>query len=140
MAVVALEPRFYAALLEVLGLPWAPDRADPQNWPELRALFAARFSERTRDEWAAAFAGTEACTEPVLSLREAAADPHLTARGTYVTRDGFVEPAPAPRFSRTPGELSGPAAVPGQHTTQALTEWGLADAPDLVACGAAVQA
>lgn len=140
MAVGALEPRFYAALLEVLGLPWAPDRGDPQNWPELRALFAARFSERTRDEWAAAFAGSQACAEPVLSLREAAADPHLTARGTYVTRDGFIEPAPAPRFSRTPGELSEPAAAPGQHTTKALTEWGLADAPDLVACGAAVQA
>jgi len=140
MAVGALEPRFYAALLEVLGLPWAPDRADPQNWPELRALFAARFSERTRDEWAVAFAGTEACAEPVLSLREAAADPHLTARGTYVTRDGFIEPAPAPRFSRTPGELAEPAAAPGQHTTRALTEWGLPDAADLVACGAAVQA
>jgi alpha-methylacyl-CoA racemase len=140
MAVGALEPRFYAALLEVLGLPWAPDRADPQNWPELRALFAARFSERTRDEWAVAFAGTEACAEPVLSLREAAADPHLTARGTYVTRDGFIEPAPAPRFSRTPAELPEPAAAPGQHTTRALTEWGLPDAADLVACGAAVQA
>jgi len=140
MAVGALEPRFYAALLAGLGLADAPDRADPRNWPELRALFAARFAERTRDEWAAAFAGTEACTEPVLSLHEAAADEHLTARGTYVTRDGFIEPAPAPRFSRTPGELSDPAPAPGQHTTEALAEWGLPDAADLVACGAAVQA
>ncbi len=140
MAVGALEPRFYAALLEGLGLPWAPDRADPRNWPELRALFAARFADRTRDEWAATFAGTEACAEPVLSLREAAADEHLTARGTYVDRDGCTEPAPAPRFSRTPGELPDPAPAPGQHTTEALTEWGLADLPNLVACGAAVQA
>jgi alpha-methylacyl-CoA racemase len=140
MAVGALEPRFYAALLAGLGLADAPDRGDPRNWPELRARFTARFAERTRDEWAAIFAGTEACTEPVLSLREAAADPHLTARGTYVDRDGFVEPAPAPRFSRTPGELSEPAPTPGQHTTEALTAWGLADAAALVACGAAIQA
>jgi len=140
MAVGALEPRFYAALLAGLGLTEAPDRADPRNWPELRALFAARFAERTRDEWAAAFAGGEACVEPVLSLREAASDEHLAARGTYVVTDGVVQPAPAPRFSRTPGRLSGPAPVPGQHTTEELTAWGLADAAELVACGAAVQA
>jgi alpha-methylacyl-CoA racemase len=140
MAVGALEPRFYAALLAGLGLAGPPDRADQRNWPELRALFTARFAERTRDEWTAAFAGTEACVEPVLSLREAAADEHLTARGTYLDRDGFTEPGPAPRFSRTPGELSDPAPAPGRHTTEALTDWGLADAADLVACGAASQA
>jgi alpha-methylacyl-CoA racemase len=140
MAVGALEPRFYAALLSGLGLTGLPSRDDPQNWPELRAALTARFSERTRDEWAKVFAGSEACVEPVLSLTEAAADPHLDARGTYVTGDGIIQPAPAPRFSRTPGQLSGPPPVPGQHTIEALTEWGLADAEDLVACGAAVQA
>jgi alpha-methylacyl-CoA racemase len=140
MAVGALEPRFYAALLSGLGLAGAPDRADPRNWPALRALLAARFKERTRDEWAATFAGTDACVEPVLSLTEAAADEHLTARQTYVTTGGFIQPAPAPRFSRTPGELPGPAPVPGQHTIEALTAWGLPDAAGLVACGAAVQA
>jgi alpha-methylacyl-CoA racemase len=140
MAVGALEGRFYAALLAGLGLADVPDRGDPRNWPELRARFAARFAERSRDEWTATFAGTEACVEPVLSLREAAADPHLAVRGTYVSRDGFIEPGPAPRFSRTPGELSEPAPAAGRHTTAALTEWGLADAADLVACGAAVQA
>ena len=76
----------------------------------------------------------------MLSLTEAAADPHLVARETYVTADGVTQPAPAPRFSRTPGALSQPPPAPGQHTTQALTEWGLPDAQDLVACGAAVQA
>jgi alpha-methylacyl-CoA racemase len=140
MAVGALEPRFYDALLAGLGLAEAPDRRDPQNWPELRARFTARFKDKTRDEWAAVFAGSEACVEPVLSLREAAQDPHLAARQTYVTRDGVAQPAPAPRFSRTPGQLSESAAVPGRHTTEALAEWGLADAADLVACGAAVQA
>ena len=94
MAVGALEPRFYAALLAGLGLTEAPDRADPGNWPELRELFAARFAERTRDEWAAAFAGSEACVEPVLSLREAASDEHLAARQTYVVQ-GRRRPARA---------------------------------------------
>jgi len=140
MAVGALEPRFYAALISGLGLTGLPDRHEPQNWPELRARLSARFSERTRAEWTATFAGSEACVEPVLSLHEAAADPHLVARGTYVTGDGIIEPSPAPRFSRTPGQLSGPPPVPGQHTTEALTEWGLADVPDLIACGAALQA
>jgi alpha-methylacyl-CoA racemase len=140
LAVGALEPRFYAALVAGLGLTDAPDRDDPRNWPALRARLAARFAERTQDDWAAAFAGSEACVEPVLSLHEAAGDPHLAARQTYVTRDGVIQPAPAPRFSRTPGALSQPPPAPGQHTTDALTEWGLPDAADLVACGAAVQA
>jgi alpha-methylacyl-CoA racemase len=140
MAVGALEPRFYAALLAGLGLTDAPDRDDPRNWPALRARLAARFAERTQDDWAAAFAGSEACVEPVLSLHEAADDPHLTARETYVRRDGVIQPAPAPRFSRTPAALSQPPPAPGQHTTEALADWGLADVADLVACGAAVQA
>ncbi len=140
LAVGALEPRFYAALLAGLGLTDAPDRDDPRNWPALRARLAARFAERTQAEWAAAFAGTEACVEPVLSLHEAARDPHLAARETYVTRDGVIQPAPAPRFSRTPGALSQPPPAPGQHTTEALADWGLPDAADLIACGAAVQA
>jgi alpha-methylacyl-CoA racemase len=140
VAVGALEPQFYAALLAGLGLTSAPDRGDPRNWPELRTLLSARFKDRTRDEWTAAFAGTDACVEPVLSVGEAAGDPHLTARETYVSRDGMVQPSPAPRFSRTPGRLPEPAPVPGQHTTEALTAWGLADAEDLVACGAARQA
>ena len=142
MAVGALEPQFYAALLAGLGLadePGMPDRGDPRNWPELRARLAARFAERTRDEWAAVFAGTDACAEPVLSLSEAARDPHLVARKTYVARDGMIQPSPSPRFSRTPGQLPGPPPGPGQHTVEALTEWGLRDAEALVACGAAVQ-
>jgi alpha-methylacyl-CoA racemase len=140
MAVGALEQRFYAALLSGLGLTDVPDRSDPHNWPALRALLTARFKDRTRDEWTETFAGTDACVEPVLSLHEAAADEHMTARRTYVTADGVIQPTPAPRFSRTPGQLSTPAPSPGQHTIAALTAWGLPDAADLIACGAAVQA
>jgi alpha-methylacyl-CoA racemase len=139
LAVGALEPRFYAALLAGLGLAGLPGREDPAHWPELRAAFAARFKDRTRDEWAAAFAGSEACVEPVLSLHEAAADPHLTARQTYLAPGGLTQPAPSPRFSRTPGQLSDPPPAPGQHTAEALTDWGLPDVADLVACGAALQ-
>jgi alpha-methylacyl-CoA racemase len=141
MAVGALEPKFYAALLAGLSLTdTAPDRNHPQNWPALRALFTARFAERTRAEWTATFEGTDACVEPVLSLHEAAADPHLLARETYVTADGIIQPAPAPRFSRTPAHLPAPAPAPGQHTIEALTAWGLPDAQDLITCGAAIQA
>jgi alpha-methylacyl-CoA racemase len=144
MAVGALEPQFYAALLSGLGLSGLglsdpPDRADPRNWPALRALLTARFKDRTRDEWTAIFAGTDACVEPVLSLTEAAADNHLTARQTYLAADGVIQPAPSPRFSRTPGHLSDPAPAPGQHTLEALTAWGLPDAADLIASGAATQ-
>jgi alpha-methylacyl-CoA racemase len=140
MAVGALEPRFYAALLDGLGLPDPPDRTDPRNWPALRQLLAQRFKTRTRDEWTATFAGTDACVEPVLSLHEAAADTHLLARETYVTSDDVIQPAPSPRFSRTPAQLSAPAPALGQHTLEALTAWGLPDAEALVACGAALQA
>ena len=145
LAVGALEPRFYAALLAGLGLTdppdhaTVPDRADPRNWPALRALLTARFKTRTRDEWTTTLAGTDACVEPVLSLHEAAADPHLLARETYVTPDGITQPSPAPRFSRTPAHLPAPAPAPGQHTLEALTAWGLPDAEALVACGAAIQ-
>src|SRR5260370_1274103 len=86
MAVGALEPRFYAALIAGLGLTGVPDRTDPQNWPELRARLSARVKDRTRGECAATFAGSEACVEPVLSLSEAAVDAHLVPRGTYVAR------------------------------------------------------
>jgi alpha-methylacyl-CoA racemase len=140
LAVGALEPQFYASLLAGLGLADAPPREDPANWPRLRELFTARFKERERDDWVAVFTGTDACVEPVLSLHEATADPQLTARRTYVERAGAIQPAPSPRFSRTPGALALPPPVPGQHTIDALTDWGILDAADLVQKGAAFQA
>jgi alpha-methylacyl-CoA racemase len=140
MAVGALEEQFYDALLRGLGLDGLPDRSDEGQWPTLRAAFAARFRERTRDEWTDLFTGTDACVEPVLSMTEAVDDSHLAARGTYVVLDGRPQPAPSPRFSRTPGALGLPPPIPGEHTVSALSEWGLEDVDRLVASGAATQA
>src|SRR5580693_6699475 len=103
MAVGALEPQFYAAFTEILFAPQGPPAGlpaqhDRPRWPELRARFAARFAERSQEEWARAFSATDACVAPVRSMTEAPADPHLAARGTFVTVDGVVQPAPAPRF------------------------------------------
>jgi alpha-methylacyl-CoA racemase len=107
MAVGALEPRFYREFVTRLGLDPAllPAQEDAEGWPVLRAAFARAFAARTRDEWAAEFAGTDACTTPVLTFEEAAAHPHLAARETLIDVDGVVQPAPAPRFSRTPAPV-----------------------------------
>ncbi|WP_094103180.1 CaiB/BaiF CoA transferase family protein, partial [Streptomyces phaeoluteigriseus] len=102
MAVGALEPQFYAVFVGILGLGAEdlPDRADPRNWPELRAVFSNRFKSATREEWTAVFEGTDACVAPVLSLREAAGHRHLTGRGTYTEAYGVTQPRPPPpRFS-----------------------------------------
>ena len=139
LAVGALEPKFYADLLAGLDLTDAPDRDDPANWPSLRHLFASRFLERTREAWIAQFAGTDACVEPVLSLAEAAHDVHLTARQTYLTERGTIQPAPAPRFSRTPGSIELPPPAPGEHTAAALRDWGIDDVDALLESGAARQ-
>ncbi|MFE1428292.1 CaiB/BaiF CoA transferase family protein [Streptomyces fungicidicus] len=131
MAVGALEPQFYAVFVSLLGLhdEDLPDRADPLNWPGLRAVFTARFKTATRAEWTALFEGTDACVAPVLSLRDAAGHPHLTARGTYTEAYGITQPAPAPRFSDTPGTLRLPPAVPGAHTPDVARDW---DVPELL--------
>ncbi|MFE2411467.1 CaiB/BaiF CoA transferase family protein [Kitasatospora sp. NPDC059408] len=124
LAVGALEPRFYAEFARLLGLgPDAPGQHDLARWPELRTLIAERFATRTRAEWEAVFAGSDACVEPVLTLRQAVADAHLTARGTYVEADGVTQPAPAPRFSATPGSLRRPPARPGAHTAEVARDW-----------------
>ncbi len=142
LAVGPLEPQFYAALLTGLDLPDDLDRDDPSTWPALRARFADRIRERTQADWVAVFDGTDACVAPVLPLTEAAAHPHLASRGTYVERDGVLQPAPAPRFSRTRATLTTGPSVPGGGTRDALVAWGVApEAVDaLLASGAAVQA
>jgi alpha-methylacyl-CoA racemase len=142
LAVGALEPQFYAELVAGLGIAdRAPDRDDPANHAQLRQLIVDAVRGRTQADWVEIFEGTDACVAPVLPLTEAFHHPHLAARGTYVERDGVTEPAPAPRFSRTEPTLSTPPPTkPGQHTTEALTAWGVADVDRLLADGAAVQA
>jgi alpha-methylacyl-CoA racemase len=132
MAVGALEPRFYADFAARLGLTeqQAALRDDPSCWPRLRAAIAERFRGRTRAEWTEVFSGTDACVAPVLSLAEAPDAPHLAARGTFTEAYGTVQPAPAPRFSATPGALHRPPPLPGEHTAEVARDW---DAPALTA-------
>jgi alpha-methylacyl-CoA racemase len=94
----------------------------------MKELFASIIAGRTRDEWESAFKGHEACVTPVLELEEAVHHPHHVARGTYVEADGLIQPGVAPRFSRTPGEVSRPAPATGEHTDQILDELGLTPA------------
>jgi alpha-methylacyl-CoA racemase len=126
LAVAAVEPQFYAILVDRLGLTLAdlPDRDDPANWPGLKKLFADIFRARARAEWLAVFDGTDACVTPVLSFTEARQHPHNVARGTFVEAFGVVQPAPAPRLSRTPASIAGPPPRGGQHSREILTEWG----------------
>jgi alpha-methylacyl-CoA racemase len=126
LSVGSNEARFWRNTLELLGLDAAemPDQHDTSRWPEVHERFAAIFRTRTREEWCALAEGREVCLSPVLSMTEAPHHPHLRARGTFVERDGVVQPAPAPRFSRTPGAIQGPPARAGEHTDEVLVDWG----------------
>lgn len=126
MAVGALERKFYEEFIGLLGIAdQAPARDDFDSWGALSAAIATRFKQRTREEWTAVFAGSDACVAPVLSLREAPAHPHLAARSTFVDHDGVTQPAPAPRFSATPGEVRRPPARPGAGAAEVAREWGV---------------
>jgi len=116
MAVGAIEPQFFAQLIGGLGLAAddVPKQFDLGRYDEMKAVFTERFAGRTRDEWAAVFAGTDACVTPVLTWAEAAQNEHLEARSTVITVDGLQQAAPAPRFSRT---TPGPVGTPPRGTT-----------------------
>jgi alpha-methylacyl-CoA racemase len=124
VAVGALEPQFYAALLAGLGLADTdlPQQYDRDRWPETKARFTEIFATRTRDEWAAVFADTDACVTPVLAFDEVAEHPHLAARATVVERDGVAQAAPAPRFSRTSTEVPGRPGAP-EDVARILADW-----------------
>ncbi|MBV9750685.1 MAG: CoA transferase [Acetobacteraceae bacterium] len=130
VAVGALEPQFYALLLDKIGLedPMFRAQSDRSMWPRLRAALADAFARRTRQEWCEVLQGTDACFAPVLDLAEAAAHPHNASRGTLEQRDGVVQPAPAPRFSRTPAALRRPPPQPGEHGREILAEHGFSAA------------
>ena len=130
IAVGAIEPQFYAELVEGLGLAGdeLPAGATRQRGRALKEGFAAVFRTRTRDEWAKLFADTDACVAPVLSLTEAPAAPaQRRPRSTFVEHGGIVQPAPAPRFSRTPAALGRTPPAPGDDTGEVLTELGYGD-------------
>ncbi|WP_030326382.1 CaiB/BaiF CoA transferase family protein [Streptomyces sp. NRRL B-3229] len=140
MAVGALEPKFYRRLVDLLELGVDPARQhDRSTWPELRHLLEKRFAERTRDEWTALFDGTDACVAPVLGLAEAAAHPHLAARGSLTVRDGVVQPAAAPRFSATPSSPGGTPPAVGADTRAVFRDWRVGDIDELLDAGAAMQ-
>jgi alpha-methylacyl-CoA racemase len=124
VAVGAIEPQFYAALLDGLGLASAdlPAQMDRDRWPELRERITEVFASKSRDEWAAVFADTDACVTPVLAFGEAGAHPQLAARSTIVECAGVQQAAPAPRFSRTGTELPRRAAEP-ETADQVLADW-----------------
>lgn len=126
----ALEPKFYAELLEKLGLQAAtlPDRDDQSGWPVLRARFAELFRLRTQAEWIELLEGSDACFAPVLDVMEAARHPQNIARGNHIEIAGVTQPAPAPRFSRSQPDTPGPAARAGAGTRAVLIAWGLAEA------------
>lgn len=139
VSVGALEPQFWAELVARIGVD-LPDRDDPANHPTIRGVLVRRFREKTQAEWGEVFDGTDACVAPVVPLAEAPHHPHLAARRTFVERGGVTQPAPAPRFSRTEATISGPPALPGEHTREALAAWGIGDIDALLASGAATQA
>ncbi|GAA5050664.1 alpha-methylacyl-CoA racemase [Thermocatellispora tengchongensis] len=129
ISVGAIEPRFYARLVEALGLdPAEAPQHDRTRWESLRKRFAEVFATRTRAEWCETLEGTDVCFAPVLSLTEAPSHPHLAARGTFVDVDGVRQPAPAPRFGRTAAPVPDRAPVPGEHTAEILAELGLDEA------------
>jgi alpha-methylacyl-CoA racemase len=126
VAIGSIEGRFYGELLRLTGLTGEalPPQWEKARWGELRARFTEVFKQKTRDEWCRIMEGSDVCFAPVLSMTEAPAHPHNRARGTFVEVDGVPQPGPAPRFSRTPGAIDRPPAAPGQHTEEALRDWG----------------
>jgi len=141
MTVGALEPQFYDELVSKLGIKeQAPDRHDFGRLGELEQLLTDTFKQRTQAEWAEVFDGSDACCAPVLTMTEAAEHPHMKARGVYVEHEGLLQPAPAPRFSRTEVGLTTGPSVPGGGTRAVLEAWGVEGVDKLLESGAVVQA
>jgi alpha-methylacyl-CoA racemase len=129
IAIGAIEARFYTSLIEWLQLDAStlPPPHEREHWPQLRARLRDVFRQKTRAQWCETLAGHDVCFAPVLSLAEAPAHPHNRARGSFIERDGVIQPAPVPRFSRTPGHINRSAPRRGEGGAAALAEWGFAD-------------
>jgi alpha-methylacyl-CoA racemase len=130
ISIASIEPQFYALLLQKTGIadPDFQAQMDRAKWPDLSERLAAVIATRTRQEWCEIMDATDVCFAPVLDLDEAPLHPHNVARQTFVEIDGVVQPAPAPRFSRTPGAVAGPPPAIGAHTRSALEDWGVTSA------------
>jgi alpha-methylacyl-CoA racemase len=124
VSIGAIEAKFYEELVARLGLKGLPAQHDRARWPELRGIFRDAFRGRTRDEWCEVFEGADACFAPVLSFSEARSHPHSVARKSFSRLAGVEQPAPAPRFSRTPGDLRRAPPERGQGGREALADWG----------------
>ncbi len=126
VSIGSIEAKFYAELLEKTGLDPAglPPQMSRESWPVIREKLTAIFKTKTRDEWCEIMEGSDVCFAPVLNLDEAPDHAHMKARGTFAEIDGVVQPAPAPRFSRTPGAIRRPPSPPGADTDEALAAWG----------------
>lgn len=129
ISIGSLEPQFYALLLEKAEItdPEFQEQLDEAAWPAKREKLNQLFKTRTRQQWCDIMEGTDVCFAPVLDLKEAPTHPHNIDRKTFVELDGVVQPAPAPRFSRTQGEIQGPAAMAGEHTREVLSAWNFTD-------------
>lgn len=127
VSLAAIEPRFYAILLTKIGVDPStlPDQHDRTRWGELRETLASEFRRRPMREWQAMLEGSDACFAPVLGMEDAPAHPHMQARGSFVSLDGVLQPAPAPRFSRTPSVANRPPPKPGAHTAEVFADWGV---------------
>ncbi|MEC7188620.1 MAG: CaiB/BaiF CoA-transferase family protein [Pseudomonadota bacterium] len=129
ISIGSLEPQFYALLLEKAEItdPEFQEPLDEAAWPAKREKLNQLFKTRTRQQWCDIMEGTDVCFAPVLDLKEAPTHPHNIDRKTFVELEGVVQPAPAPRFSRTQGEIQGPAAMAGEHTREVLSAWNFTD-------------
>jgi alpha-methylacyl-CoA racemase len=128
VSIGSIEARFFEELIERLKLEKVPPQHDRARWPEMKALFEKTFRARTRDEWVEVFEGSDACFAPVLSFSESRRDPHNLSRKSSIELKGVEQPAPAPRFSRTPAEVRGAPPERGEGGKQALSDWGFDDA------------
>jgi alpha-methylacyl-CoA racemase len=126
VAIGSIEPQFYALLLEKTGIddPDFKAQMDRSAWPTLHERLARVIAGKTRDQWCEIMQGTDVCFAPILDLDEAPRHPHNVARETFVAPGGVIQPAPAPRFSATPGAIAGPPPASGAHNQQALADWG----------------
>jgi alpha-methylacyl-CoA racemase len=129
VAIGAIEPKFYSALLARMGIDEKslPAQYDREQWPAVREIFKAAFATKTREEWCALLENHDVCFSPVLSFAEAQQHPHALARRAYGDVAGIVHPMPAPRFSRTPGEVGSPPPERGVQGRDALRDWGFDD-------------